>query len=241
VEDELEEQPRSHSTLPWLVALLGLALTLAAYARRLDSGLADHLALYAARDDAADLRRTLRHVQVRLEHTESERASKAKVADALEAALAKKGAEAEEREKLMASLKAQLDAKDGEVEGDRDHISVNLVDEILFPSGEAELQPRGKEVLSRVGGVLKGLTDKQILIGGHTDDRRIHTDRFPSNWELSTARAVHVARYLQDIVGVDPHNLTAAGYSEFHPRSNERAKNRRIELLLTPRVAAPKR
>jgi len=85
------------------------------------------------------------------------------------------------------------------------------------------------------------LSDKQILIGGHTDDRPIHTAQFPSNWELSAARAVNVARYLAESVGVDPKHLTAAGFSEFHPRSKkEKSKNRRIEILLTPESALKK-
>ena len=104
------------------------------------------------------------------------------------------------------------------------------------PSGQAELSNHGKEVLGKVGGVLKNLRDQQILVGGHTDDRPIHTDRFPSNWELSAARAVNVARYLVETAGIDPHRVVAGGYSEFHPRGTDRAKNRRIELLLTPIV-----
>ena len=95
---------------------------------------------------------------------------------------------------------------------------MHLADEILFSSGEADLSKHGKEVLGRVGDVFKPLTDKQILVGGHTDDAPIHTARFPSNWELSTARAVNVVHFLADNVGVDPRKLTAAGYSQYHPR-----------------------
>ena len=89
-----------------------------------------------------------------------------------------------------------------------------------------------------VGDVFKPLKDKQILVGGHTDDAPIHTARFPSNWELSTARAVNVVHFLADSVGVDPAKLTAAGYSQYHPRSSERAQNRRIEILLIPQVSS---
>ena len=93
-------------------------------------------------------------------------------------------------------------------------------------------------MLARVGDVLKPLADKQILVGGHTDDAPIHTARFPSNWELSTARAVNVVHFLADTVGVNPAKLTAAGYSQYHPRSADRAQNRRIELLLIPSVVS---
>src|SRR6185312_6396299 len=131
-----------------------------------------------------------------------------------------------------------LAAAEGDVSSSGGIVTVHLESEILFPSGEAELSKHGKEVLQRVGDVLKPLKDKQILVGGHTDDAPIHTARFPSNWELSTARAVNVVHFLADTVGVEPAKLTAAGYSQYHPRSSERAQNRRIEILLIP-MAAP--
>src|SRR5258707_864586 len=84
---------------------------------------------------------------------------------------------------------------------------------ILVAAGEAERSKHGKEGRARVGDVFKPLKEKQILVGGHTDDAPIHTARFPSNWELSTARAVNVVHFLADAVGVDPAKLTAAGYS----------------------------
>jgi chemotaxis protein MotB len=168
--------------------------------------------------------------------TENSRTAEAAKAAQLEEALRMKGAEKQADAQLIADLKSKLDDKEGDISAEGRRISVNFVDEILFPSGESELSAHGKEVLMKVGGVLKTLKDQQIMVGGHTDDRRIHTERFPSNWELSAARAVNVARYLVEVVGVDPHRVVAAGYSEFHPRGTSRARNRRIELLLTPIV-----
>jgi len=167
------------------------------------------------------------------------KAESAKIA-ALEASVAQKSSEGETNDRLIAELRSKLDIKDGEVSSDANRIAVNLVDQILFKSGEAELAPRGIEVLGKVGAVLKTLTDKQLLIGGHTDDRPIHTERFPSNWELSAARAVNVVHHLIDVVGVDPQRIAAAAYSEFHPRGRKKAKNRRIEILLTPIVEVKK-
>jgi chemotaxis protein MotB len=155
-------------------------------------------------------------------------------ADELAAKLAAQSNARDADGKLITELRAKLDARDGEVAGGAGGVTVSLVDEILFPSGESALSPRGQEVLKKLGAVLKPLTDRQILIGGHTDDRPIHTPVFPSNWELSTARAVSVVRYLADEVGVDPRRLAAAGYSQYHPRGKNRAKNRRIEILLAP-------
>jgi chemotaxis protein MotB len=222
--------------LGWLTALLFLAGGAAVIAMALEAHVDHKAELARARDESADLRRALFLAADSLSRTEAARgAEKAKAAE-LETQLKTKGAEKDEDQKLIADLKAKLDEKDGDISQEGGRISVNFVDEILFPSGEATLSAHGKEVLGKVGGVLKNLKEQQILVGGHTDDRPIHTTQFPSNWELSAARAVNVARYLVETSGVDPHRVVAAGYSEFHPRGANRAKNRRIELLLTPLV-----
>jgi chemotaxis protein MotB len=116
-----------------------------------------------------------------------------------------------------------------------------MVEKILFDSGKADIKTNGKKVLDRVAEILKTITDKQIRIEGHTDNVPIGAtlaEKFPTNWELSTARATTVARYLQE-KGVSPAVLNAAGYSEYKPvESNEtdegKAKNRRIEIVLIP-------
>jgi chemotaxis protein MotB len=121
-------------------------------------------------------------------------------------------------------------------------LTVNLVDEILFPSGSAEVKEEGKDVLMRLGEALIGVEDKMIVIEGHTDDVPIIgglANRFPTNWELSTARAVSVVRYLSATAGLDPTRLSAVGFGQYHPVSENdteegRAKNRRIEIKLIP-------
>ncbi|MBI4682043.1 MAG: OmpA family protein [Nitrospirae bacterium] len=123
----------------------------------------------------------------------------------------------------------------------RDKLTLSMVDKILFDTGSADIKKTGKQVLVRVAEILKKVTDKQIRIEGHTDNVPIGAGliaKFPSNWELSTARSTTVVRYLQEN-GVDPKFLIAAGYSEFRPvDSNEtvegKAKNRRIEIVLIP-------
>ena len=128
-----------------------------------------------------------------------------------------------------------------------DRLSLNIVDKILFPSGEDQISEQGKEVLKRVGAVLKQQArDKTIRIEGHTDNvptGKALRGRFPTNWELSTARATNVVRFLQESAGVDPSSLEAVGMGEYHPiASNKTAKarsqNRRIEIILFPRVRA---
>jgi chemotaxis protein MotB len=102
--------------------------------------------------------------------------------------------------------------------------------------------------LERVGNIIKNVQDKIIRVEGHTDNVPIAVrlqKQFPSNWELSTARATNVVRFLQDKVGMDATRLQAVGLSEYHPiASNEtptgRSQNRRIEIALLPMPGASK-
>jgi chemotaxis protein MotB len=222
--------------LGWLLAMLFGAVGAALGGVALNGRVEEQAELAHSRDEAAQLRRRLFVTEDNLARENKTRVAEAAKAAQLEEELQQKGMEKQADSQVIDDLKAKLDEKDGDVSAEGRRIAVNFVDEILFPSGEAELSPHGKEVLSKVGGVLKGLADQQILVGGHTDDRPIHNEKFPSNWELSAARAVNVARYLVETVGVDPHRVVAAGYSEYHPRGTVRRQNRRIELLLTPTV-----
>ena len=124
-------------------------------------------------------------------------------------------------------------------------LRVDLVDKILFDSGEAVISKRGEGVLGRVGGVLAAMDDKQIQVSGHTDSNPISeklASQFPTNWELSVSRAINVVRFLEEKANVPAKNLIATGYGQHHPiASNKsaagRARNRRIEILLTPSLA----
>jgi len=121
-------------------------------------------------------------------------------------------------------------------------LTVNMVDAILFDSGRAEIKPDGLVVLGKVIEILKSVDDKAIRIEGHTDAIPISgslTQRYPTNWELSAARAINVARYLQK-QAINPAHLSAAGFGEFKPVADNatlegRAKNRRIEIVLVPK------
>ncbi|MBI4391964.1 MAG: OmpA family protein [candidate division NC10 bacterium] len=143
---------------------------------------------------------------------------------------------------LVRDLKKEIEAGEIKVTQFRDLLTVNLVEKILFDSGRAEIKPRGLEILQRVGDILKGVQDKVVRIEGHTDNVPIGAalrSRFPTNWELSTARATVVARFLQDKVGLEPTRLSATGYGQHQPvASNEteegRSQNRRIEIILAP-------
>lgn len=123
-----------------------------------------------------------------------------------------------------------------------DRLSVVMAEKILFPSGDAEITSGGLNVLERVGIVLKNTQHKIIRVEGHTDNDQINPSlqkKYPTNWELSTARATNVVRFLQEKVGLDAEFLQPIGMSEYHPvASNKtqagRSQNRRIEITLLP-------
>lgn len=118
-------------------------------------------------------------------------------------------------------------------------ISFRISSEILFGSGQAELEDAGLEVIDRLIPTLAS-NRHRILVEGHTDDRPIRTERFPSNWELSASRASSVVRYLQ-LSGIDAARMSATGFADTRPlgdNANEsgRASNRRVELVMQTRA-----
>lgn len=154
--------------------------------------------------------------------------------------LAKKSATYDQ---LVSSLQKEIDEGKIKIHEARNRLSVELIDKVLFDSGSTEIKPEGQAALKKVAQILRGVTDKQILVEGHTDNVPLKAtlqEKFPTNWELSTARATVVVRFLED-AGVNPEHLGAAGFSKFRPvASNEseggRSQNRRIEIVLTPKV-----
>lgn len=118
-------------------------------------------------------------------------------------------------------------------------LAVNLAEQIFFDSGSATLKAGGKVVLKKVGEALKGYKNKVIRVVGHTDNVPVAKplqSTFPTNWELSVARATNVVRFLQE-VGVPPDHLVATGRGEYDPvalndSAEGRQMNRRIEILL---------
>lgn len=120
-------------------------------------------------------------------------------------------------------------------------VYISMQESLLFPSGSAVVNPKGKDALSKVAGVLNTSTDINIDIEGHTDSLPIHTAKFADNWELSTARATSIAHVLIDEYHVTPAKLVASGRSEYDPIAPNstpegRAQNRRTEIILEPRL-----
>jgi chemotaxis protein MotB len=147
------------------------------------------------------------------------------------------------QEALSKSLQDEISKGNITIQQVRDRLTINMVDRVLFDSGQAQVKQAGMKVLKQVGDVLNQISDKQIRIEGHTDNVPISSklqDRFKTNWELSTARATTVVRYLIDQGGVDRQYLSAVGYADTHPlASNDseegRSSNRRIEIVLYPK------
>lgn len=142
---------------------------------------------------------------------------------------------------LVAKLRSMIDAGQLKVVIRNGRMIIALPNDILFDSGRTEVKADGKVALAKVAQVLATVTDRDFLVAGHTDDVPIRTSLFPSNWELSTRRAVEVVHFLI-AQGMRPKVLAAAGYGEFDPAvpndsTDHRAQNRRIEIVLQPNLS----
>lgn len=116
-------------------------------------------------------------------------------------------------------------------------VAVMLQDPVGFRSGDAELSPSSRQALEEVVRLLEKNPQAQVRVEGHTDDVPIHSARYPSNWDLSSARALNVVKFLAERSKLNPAGMSAVGYGEHRPLapnvSNEnRSKNRRIEIYL---------
>ncbi len=142
---------------------------------------------------------------------------------------------------LRGRLSKELTDKNVEIEQLRGQLSVRMLDKIVFRSGSADILPSGMEVLDKLADALKG-NDDTIRVEGHTDDTPISAKlkiKYPSNWELSAARAAGVARYFETKHEIDPKRLEAVGYSMYQPVApndspENKQRNRRVEIVLKP-------
>ena len=137
-------------------------------------------------------------------------------------------------------LQSMIDGGQLTVSIDAGRIVINLPNNVLFNTGSANLNTEGKQAMAQIGEVLSQFTDRRFQIEGHTDNVPIKSARYPSNWELSTARALAVVHLLSEM-GVTPENISAAGFGEFRPRADNeteegRRLNRRIEIVMLPNL-----
>jgi chemotaxis protein MotB len=146
------------------------------------------------------------------------------------------------REKIEDSLREQIEAQEVKIEEIEGKLKVTFVDKILFDTGSVEIGKRGKEALLELADSLRQNKGHKIMVEGHTDDVPIGLvlmEKYPTNWELSAARALGVVRFLQEKGWLEPERLAAAAYSYYRPvASNDttkgRRQNRRIEIVLVP-------
>jgi chemotaxis protein MotB len=168
-----------------------------------------------------------------------------------------KNAAVQTHQSLEDEMRAALESKDVTISQLQGKLTVSILDRVLFDSGEADLKPAGAAVLRKVATILAAHPNLKIHVIGHTDNvpiRAAARNRFPSNWELSTARATAAVRFMTENAGVDPRRLGAVGYGEFRPVADNatpegRARNRRIAITIlseelagadTAPAAAPK-
>jgi chemotaxis protein MotB len=146
----------------------------------------------------------------------------------------------EEWNSILKQLKSMIDSSKLKVRIVRNKMVIELPEAVLFASGSAKLKPEGVRVLAELGPVLASIKGRDFQVGGHTDNKPIHTKRFPSNWELSGARAIDVTQLLIEY-GVPGDRVSAAAYADTQPVADNdtpegRALNRRIEIALQPNL-----
>jgi len=158
----------------------------------------------------------------------------------LKKAQAQAEARAAQFRKLVTQFKTLTDAGKLKVEIRENRMIIALGDKILFDPGKTDLKPEGKDALKQVSEVLKDLQNRNFQVAGHTDNIPIKSQKFRSNWDLSTARAVEVVNFMITS-GLDGKRLSAAGYADMSPvapndTTENKAKNRRIEITLVPNL-----
>lgn len=148
---------------------------------------------------------------------------------------------------LEDEMRADLESKDVTISKLQGKLTVNIVDRVMFDSGEAVLKPDGEVVMRKIAAILQEHPQLAIHVIGHTDNVPIRPNaqsRFASNWELSAARALAAVHFLTEKAGVDPRRVGAVGYGEFRPVADNstpegRAKNRRIAITILPEELIP--
>jgi len=146
-------------------------------------------------------------------------------------------------DQMSEAMKEELKAKQVALKELEGKLTLTMIEAILFDSGKADVKGAGVDALKKVAQVLKNIKDQEIIVAGYTDNVKIGgilARTYPTNWELSAARAISVVKILA-AEGVDPHILAAAGYGEYRPVANNetpegRAENRRMEIILMPKL-----
>ena len=166
--------------------------------------------------------------------------AQARINDLQQALQQEKQVATQTQQSLEQEMRAALESKDVTISQLQGKLTVNILDRVLFDSGEAQLRTEGQSVLQKVADVLAQHGQLKIHVIGHTDNVPIRASawsRYPSNWELSTARATAAVRFLTEKAGVEPRRVGVVGYGEYRPMADNstpegRAKNRRIAITV---------
>jgi len=184
----------------------------------------------------------LRAEQARLEKLQKDLASRSKRIDELEGLIAAKDAKMNALKTAVSNALTNFEGKGLTVEQRNGKVYVSMENKLLFSSGSWAVNAEGKKAVQQLGAVLALNPDIAVLIEGHTDNVPYGgTGQLTDNWDLSTKRATSIVQILRENSGIDPFNLTAAGRGEYAPVTTNataegKAKNRRIEVILTPKL-----
>jgi len=145
-------------------------------------------------------------------------------------------------EKLLAELRDEIETKETVIQRVREKLMVTFINQVLFDTGKSSITSTGEHKLKKVARILSDVKEGSVKVSGHTDNVPIafhNRSKYPSNWELSTARAAAVVRFLIDQGNLIPENIEAAGHSFFKPVAGNdtpdgRAQNRRVEIAIVP-------
>ncbi len=243
---------RRSEAIPWalfgsaVVALIVLGIIASSTASKA-SELEERLDTRGA--ELAEEKKEVEKLRAVHQQAEQKRANLAKDSEKLTAELAAtkaanvaaKAAVAQAKSELLKELSAEIRRGEIVIKDKEAGLVLDVSDKVLFDTGQAEISERGKEVLKQVSTSLRRMRGHVFQVGGHTDNERIVSpevrERFPTNWELSSARATQVVRYLSETCGVPGGRLVAAGYARYRPvvpntSAANKARNRRIEIAV---------
>ena len=232
--------------LPWILLAVAVGIAGAVYFHGYRPLAAERQHLHA---DLTSLRaeRTVKDAELTTAKVDLERARAELEKSGAEAKQlrdeAQRSAESKElNEQILTKLRADLKGSGVEITSQGGRITLTMLDTILFKTGEADLTTAGEAVLRKLEPALKAATDKTVEVNGHTDNVPITTELkllYPTNWELSAARAINVVKFLHDKLKIAPDRLMPVGYGPYRPVASNaaakgRAQNRRIEITLLP-------
>ena len=210
-------------------------------ARLKDSISNEQSTIYELNSKIDDLGNENRNTKKQLNTTNAQVAAQRQRLEQLQALIDQQQKATEALRKKIADALQGFNSNELTVTMKNGRVYISMQEGLLFPSGSAVVNPKGKEALSKVASVLNTSKDINIDIEGHTDSIPIHTKMYEDNWSLSTARATSIAHVLIDEYNVVPAKLVASGRSEYDPVAPNstpagRAQNRRTEIILEPKL-----